>query len=105
MFNEENLQKYTQKKIDELNKQEKSKYCLVIIFDIVYNLYKFAYDHPGGERLIMNAAGEILDEVVGDENHRFTATQVSTRLAKYKFGLFDKGTVSAGSANAPLIGP
>lgn len=93
MFNEGSFPKYTQQQIDEFNNQKNSKYCLVILFDVVYNLYKFAAQHPGGERLIMQAAGEILDEVVEDGNHRFTKPQVQSLLAKYKFGFFEKNAV------------
>lgn|SRR3990167_8829569 len=94
MLSKESLPTYTQKEIDDINTQNNAKHCVVVIFGIVYDLYKFSSYHPGGERLIMNAAGEILDEVVTDGNHRFTETHVQKQLAKYKLGFFEKSTPS-----------
>lgn len=93
MFSEETFSSYTQEQIDELNSQKNAQYCLVVVFGFVYNLYYFASFHPGGARLITLAAGDILDDVVTDSNHRFTKEQVQRHLAKYKFGFFEKNAV------------
>ena len=101
MLQEENLTRYTQKQIDTLNNQRNSKYCLVIIFDVIYNLYQFSFDHPGGQNVIMRRAGEILDDIVQDTMHGFTESQVKGKLHKYKFGIFENESISSDSSNMP----
>lgn len=78
---------FTQKEINREN--DKPKTCLVILFGVVYNLHHFAqFDHPGGANILMRSAGEILDDIVQDAIHNFTANDIQKKFTQYQVGFF-----------------
>jgi cytochrome b involved in lipid metabolism len=78
---------FTREEMDTLNKQKGSKLCLVGLFGKVYDLSRFLAAHQGGERAIRDVAGDIIDDVFEDGNHRSMKGQIPKYLAKYQVGV------------------
>ncbi|GEM_PF-2808422 len=78
---------YTQ---EELGRKKDYSICLVSIFGKVYDVAKYLPKHPGGENILLNAAGDIIDDVFSDGNHRHLKNKVATLLAEYQVGNLKK---------------
>ena len=81
------LPEFTREEIYTLSHQKNSKLCLVGLFGKVYNLSKFKAEHPGGEKAIVNVAGDIIDDVFEDGNHSRIDPSI---LEKYEYGILKK---------------
>jgi 4-hydroxysphinganine ceramide fatty acyl 2-hydroxylase len=81
------LQEYTLK---EVSKHQSSDSCWVIYKDKVYNVTEFIQDHPGGDDLILDYAGQDVTQVMKDvleHDHSDAAYEI---LEEYLIGTLTK---------------
>jgi cytochrome b involved in lipid metabolism len=76
--------------LDEIAKGKSYSVCLVSLFGHVYNLAKFLPLHPGGEKVLIEASGDIIDDVFDDGNHRHLKEKIPEMLKHYKVGVLKK---------------
>jgi len=86
-LNNRPIKEFTQ---EELTTTKNYSICLVSIFGKVYNIAKYLPKHPGGDNILFQAAGDILDEVFTDGNHRNLKDKVAGMLAEYQVGVLKR---------------
>ena len=74
----ENLPEYTE---DEIAKHSDSSSLWCIIDDIVYDLSKFADEHPGGDQVLLEQAGKDATESFNDVGHSSDAREMAKEYA------------------------
>jgi cytochrome b involved in lipid metabolism len=63
---EQNLKLF---RLDEINKHNNAESTWIIINDLVYDVTKFIMEHPGGEEVILNVAGQDATDAFNDVGH------------------------------------
>lgn len=56
-------------RLDEISKHNNAESTWIIIDDLVYDVTKFLMEHPGGEEVILNLAGQDATEGFNDVGH------------------------------------
>ncbi|EEU34801.1 uncharacterized protein NECHADRAFT_39634 [Fusarium vanettenii 77-13-4] len=62
--------------INEVSQHKTRDDCYIIIRDKVYNVSKFLDEHPGGDDVIMDMAGEDTTEAFDDVGHSEEANEM-----------------------------
>lgn len=55
--------------LDEISKHNNAESTWIIIDDLVYDVTKFVMEHPGGEEVILNLAGQDATDGFNDVGH------------------------------------
>ncbi|KAF8107260.1 hypothetical protein N665_0124s0054 [Sinapis alba] len=55
--------------LEEVSHHTSSKHCLIVISGKVYDVTKFLHDHPGGDEVIVTAAGRDATDDFEDVGH------------------------------------
>ncbi|RUS24774.1 hypothetical protein BC938DRAFT_473084 [Jimgerdemannia flammicorona] len=82
------LRKHT---LADIKKHNSAKSCWIIHNDKVYDVTEFVADHPGGDDLILNRAGQDVTGVMKDpleHDHSESAYEI---LDDYRIGVVDRG--------------
>lgn len=56
-------------RLEEIKKHNNAESVWIIIDDLVYDVTKFVMEHPGGEEVILNMAGQDATEAFNDVGH------------------------------------
>lgn len=86
---------------EEVAKHSSTKDNYLVIHDNVYNVTKFAVDHPGGEELIVEMAGKDATEAFEDVKHSDDAREL---LASLKIGQLAPGSSKSKTVSSSKVG-
>jgi len=67
------LKKYT---LEEVKKHNDSRSSWIVVHDIVYDVTKFLEEHPGGEEVLLEQAGDYATEPFEDVGHSSDAREL-----------------------------
>jgi cytochrome b involved in lipid metabolism len=62
--------------LEELKKNNNGKSCWIAIHDKVYDVTKFLEEHPGGEEVLLEQAGDYATEAFEDVGHSTDAREL-----------------------------
>lgn len=69
--------------LKEVAEHKSNDSCWVIIHDKVYDVSKFLNEHPGGEEVLLEQAGQVATEAFEDVGH---STDAREMMAEYLIG-------------------
>jgi len=64
-------------RFDEISKHNNAESTWIIIDDLVYDVTKFLMEHPGGEEVILNLAGQDATDGFNDVGHSSDAKEMA----------------------------
>jgi len=82
-------------RLEEVKKQNDGRSCWIVIHDKVYDVTKFLEEHPGGEEVLLELAGQDGTEQFEDVGHSEDARSL---LVDYYIGDVHPDDVSAAPA-------
>ncbi|KAL4325865.1 hypothetical protein GQ457_11G003590 [Hibiscus cannabinus] len=82
----------------DVSQHNNAKDCWLVIRGKVYNVTKFVEDHPGGEEILLSAAGKDATDNFEAVDHSRTATAM---LDEFYVGDIDTSTVPSNTKYSP----
>ncbi|KAK8532448.1 hypothetical protein V6N13_131778 [Hibiscus sabdariffa] len=82
----------------DVSQHNNAKDCWLVIGGKVYNVTKFVEDHPGGEEILLSAAGKDATDNFEAVDHSRTATAM---LDEFYVGDIDTSTVPSNTKYSP----
>ena len=73
VWDEKKHQRYS---LEEVGKHVDRTDCWIIIHDLVYDITKFLDEHPGGEEILLDCAGNVATDQFEDVGHSSDARDI-----------------------------